>query len=263
MGTRQLALFGPSVPVYVPGEDPAVKCRLRPMRLAAPVAGILFDMGGVLYDDTAWRRWLLRLLHQVGLYTHYRSFFRVWDREFLARVQRGECLFCEAFHQFMLSVGLSPALVDEVEAACQARRRELEAGIRPLPGVKSTLVRLRQANVVLAALNNSDQTTPALVERLERIGLGGLFGVVLSSIDLQRTKPDPASYQTALEAMGLPASSVAFVGHDAEELSGATAVGLQTVAFNFDPDAQADVFIARFEELAEILSVRRDMAAAA
>ena len=60
MGTRQLALFGPSVPVYVPGEDPAVKCRLRPMRLAAPVAGMLFDMGGVLYDDTAWRRWLPR-----------------------------------------------------------------------------------------------------------------------------------------------------------------------------------------------------------
>jgi HAD superfamily hydrolase (TIGR01509 family) len=263
MGTRQLSLFGPSVPVYVPGEDPAVKCRLRPMRLATPVAGMLFDMGGVLYEDTAWRRWLLRLLHQMGLYTHYRTFFRVWDREFLVHVQRGQCSFCDAFAQFMRSVGLSRAMVDEVEAACQARRRELETGIRALPGVKSTLLRLQQAGVVLGALNNSDQTSSALVDRLERIGLAGLFVVVLSSIDLKRTKPDPVCYHTALEAMNLPVSRVAFVGHDAEELAGATAVGMQTVAFNFDPDAQADVFIARFEELAEILTVRRGIAAAA
>lgn len=31
--------------------------------------GLLFDMGDVLYDATVWRRWLLQLLHKMGLHT--------------------------------------------------------------------------------------------------------------------------------------------------------------------------------------------------
>ena len=53
--------------------------------------------------------------------------------------------------------------------------------------------------------------------------------------------------------MKLPPDKVAFVGHDRLELSGASAVGMPTIAFNFDPDAQADVHISRFEELVEVL----------
>ncbi|MFH1266784.1 MAG: hypothetical protein ABIK89_13735, partial [Planctomycetota bacterium] len=56
-----------------------------------------------------------------------------------------------------------------------------------------------------------------------------------------------------LEAMDLPAERVAFVGHDADELAGATRAGLATIAFNYDPDAKADVFLARFEELLQLV----------
>ena len=49
---------------------------------------------------------------------------------------------------------------------------------------------------------------------------------------------------------------------DAEELAGATAAGIQTIAFNFDPEAQADVHIARFEELFELACPGRPYAAA-
>jgi HAD superfamily hydrolase (TIGR01509 family) len=234
----------------------------RPARLPRPVAGVLFDMGGVLYDDTAWRRWLLRVLGQLGLQTNYRSFFRVWDREFLVAVHRGQCDFCTTFRNFLRAVGLSRAQIDEVEAACQARRREVEATIRPLPGVKTTLTRLRQAGLVLAALNNSEHTSAVLAERLERIGLDGQFARVVSSIDLGQTKPDPTCYRAALEGMALPAEQVAYVGHDSEELAGAAQVGMPTIAFNFDADAQADVFLARFEELADLVEVRLPYAAA-
>ena len=43
------------------------------------------------------------------------------------------------------------------------------------------------------------------------------------------------------------------MGHDRLELAGAAAVGMSTIAFNFDSDAQADVHINRFEELIEVL----------
>ena len=262
MATHCFPALGPSLAVYDPGDRCGATRCLRSTRLAAPVAGALFDMGGVLYDDTVWRRWLLRLLSQLGLHTHYRSFFRVWDREYLVRVQRGESSFVEVFRNFLLAVGLRQAQIDEVEAACQARRRDQESQIRALPGVKSTLSRLRQAGMVLAALTNSEYAAEILAQRLERIGLGSLFTVVVSSFDLSRTKPDPLCYQTVLRGMRMAAADVAFVGHDTEELLGATAVGMPTVAVNFDHDAQADAFVARFEQLLEVLEVRRPYAAA-
>jgi HAD superfamily hydrolase (TIGR01509 family) len=227
------------------------------------VTGLLFDMGGVLYDDTLWRRWLLRVLSQLGLRTNYRIFYRIWDRDFLPKVHRGDRDFCDAFRDFMRSAGLSAPQIEEVEAACQARRRTLEFEIRALPGVKSTLTRLRQAGFTLAALNDSEFPAKSLVERLERIGLGDLFATVVSSIDLRRTRPDRECYQVALTAMNLAASEVAFVGHDAEELAGATAIGMPTVAFNFDPDAQADLFLARFDDILDLVEFPQPRSAAA
>jgi HAD superfamily hydrolase (TIGR01509 family) len=213
------------------------------------VAGLLFDMGDVLYDATLWRRWLLRVLSQLGVHTNYRSFFHIWDHDFLDDVYRGRREFCEAFQAFLLSVGLSPGQIDEVEAACQARRNEWEQTARPLPGVKSTLAKLHAAGVPKGVLSDSECSGAVLGERLERLGLGGMFTTVVSSIDLERIKPDPACYHAALRAMGLSADQVAFVGHDAEELAGAARVGMPTIAFNHDADAEADVFLTRFCEL--------------
>ena len=217
--------------------------------LPGPVEGLLFDMGDVLYDATLWRRWLLRVLSQLGVHTNYRSFFHIWDHDFLDDVYRGRREFCEAFQAFLLSVGLSPGQIDEVEAACQARRNDWEVNVRLLPGVKSTLAKLHAAGLAMGVLSDSEYPADVLRERLERLGLGGTFNAVVSSIDLERIKPDPVCYRTALRAMQRSADRVAFVGHDTEELAGAAGVGMATIAFNYDVDAKADVFITRFEEL--------------
>lgn len=235
---------------------------LGPGRLAGPVQGVLFGAGGVFYDDSAWRRWLVRMLRQFNVATNYRCFSRLWERDFLVHVHCGRQSFAEAFRAFMTAIGLAAAQIDELEAAAHAQRRRLESGIRPLPGVKSTLARLQQSGLPLAVLTNCELSGPALSQRLERIGLEGMFAAVLTSLDLQRAKPDAATYQAAAQALGLPIQRIAFVGHDTEELSGATAVGMPTVAFNFDADAQADVFLARFEELLDTLDAGRSLAKA-
>jgi len=263
MDSRSFWPYGPLLPFPAVNNDRASVASLGVARGPLAVTGLLFDMGGVLYDDTLWRRWLLRVLSQVGLRTNYRSFYRIWDRDFLSKVHRGECDFCEAFRACMRSVGLSHAQIEELEGACQARRRLLEEEIRALPGVKTTLTRLRQAGAVLAALNDSEFSAPILADRLERIGLGDLFSAVISSIDLGHTRPDPVCYRTALAAMNLAAPQVAFVGHDAEELAGAATIGMPTIAFNFDSDAQADLFLSRFEDLLELIEIRRLHSAAA
>lgn len=214
-----------------------------------PIRGLLFDMGDVLYDATAWRRWLLQLLGRMGLRANYHAFFRIWDRDYLNDVHCGRREYGEAFESFLLAAGLTWGQIDEVEAASQARKRELESSTRPLPGVRSTIERLSAAGLVLAVLSDSESPADQLRARLGRLGLGGRFLAVISSLDLERTKPDPFCYRAALAAMNLTAEEVVFVGHDADELAGARAVGLRTVAFNFEPDVVADRYLDRFEEL--------------
>jgi phosphoglycolate phosphatase-like HAD superfamily hydrolase len=230
--------------------------------LPRPVRGVLLDMCGVLYDNTVWRRWLLRLLTKLGLHTSYHAFFRVLDRDFLAEVHCGKQRFDEAFRAFLRSAGLSRGQIDEVEAACQARRRQWEASARTLPGVKNTLGRLAKSGFALGGIINSEYPADVLRERLTRFGLEPAFVVVVSSIDLGQTMPDPLCYRTALAGMGLPPADVAFVGHDTAQLAGAAAIGMATIAFNFDPDAQADAYLGRFEELLEVVSAQPPLAAA-
>ncbi len=226
---------------------------IQPKPLAKAVSGILFDMCNILYDDTVWRRWVLMLLARLGLSTNYCSFFRLWDREYLEDVHCGRRDFRQAFASFLQCAGLTPGQIDEVEAASHARRRHLEAHCRPLPGVRNTLWRLHQQGFALGVICNSEHNAAALGKRLHRFGMEKLFPAVISSIDLGCCMPEAASYLAALKAMNLPSDKVVFVGHDRLELSGASAVGMSSVAFNFDPDAQADVHISRFEELLDVL----------
>jgi HAD superfamily hydrolase (TIGR01509 family) len=220
------------------------------------VQGLLFDMGDVLYDATGWRRWLLQLLARMGLHTHYRTLFRVWDDEFLEDVYRGRREYGEAFQTFLLCLGLSRGQIDEVRAASQARKRELEVHARLLPGVRSTLERLQARGITMAVLSDSEQSGEELRSWLARLGLGGRFSAVLSSIDLEYTKPSPVCYRAALIAMDLPAEQVAFVGHDRDELAGARAVGLRTAAFNYEAGAKADHYLSRFDELMQLVDRR-------
>jgi FMN phosphatase YigB (HAD superfamily) len=230
--------------------------------LPRPVKGLLFDAGDVLYDTTDWRRWLLQLLKRLGVYANYRSLFYIWDHDFFSDVCRGRRDFREALEAFLLSIGLSRAQIDEVVAACQARRSQWETSTRPLPGVRSTLVQLQDAGIALGVVSDCELRAAELTERLARFGLGGLFAAVVSSLDLGRTMPHPVPYLAALADLKLKPTQAAFVGHDLLGLTGALTIGMQTIAFNFDPEAEADVFIVRFNELIELTTAGAGRAAA-
>jgi len=246
----------------LPGCRPEPARSSPPARLPEPVRGVLFDTCNVLYDATLWRHWVLRVLNQLGVQTNYRCLFRVWDREYLDAVHRGEREFYEAFEAFLRSVGLTAGQIDEIKAACDARRREADQSPRPLPGVPATLAVLHRAGLSLAAVCNCACTAAALRQRLTRFSIGPFFATIVTSIDLGRAMPDPDCYQAALEQLDLDPAEVAFVGHDTAQLAGAAALGMKTVAFNFDPDAVADVYVEHFEDLIDVLGARRPCTAA-
>lgn len=247
----------PLLPEIAPVNEGRPKLRRHPKAapqpLKQPPAGILFDMCNILFDDTVWRRWVLQLLSKMGLSTNYFSFFRLWDRDYVADVHTGRREFREAFESFLRCVGLSAGQIEEVEAASYARRRHLEKHTRPLPGVRNTLWRLHQAGFVMGLLCDSEHSAADLRGKMQRFGIEKLFPTLISSLDLRKCMPAPEIYLAAVAEMNIPPERVAFVGHDRVELAGAAAVGMATIAFNFDHDAQADVHIARFEELIEVL----------
>jgi FMN phosphatase YigB (HAD superfamily) len=233
------------------------------VRPPGAIDGLLLDACNILYDDTSWRRWLLRLLAHVGAGVRDASLFRVRGRDCMAEVHRGRRCFCDALGEYLASLGLSAGQIEELQAAAQAQRRCLQGVVRPLTGVRSTLRELHQSGVALAVLCNSEQSGDAMRQWLERFGMGQIFRAVISSIDLGQAMPDPASYGAALRAMQLPARRVAFVGHRAVELAGAAALGMTTIAFNRDADARADLVLDRFEDLLQVAAATVVCAAAA
>lgn len=218
------------------------------------VSALLFDMDDVLYDATVWRRWLLRLLGNLGLHTHYAPFFHVWEHSYLGDVYCGQREYWDAFRDFLSAVGLSAGQIDEVTAASCARRRQFDRGLRAFPGVKSTLARLSASGMPLGILCNSSHSRTDLQRRLAQIGLANHFEFVISSRDVKRRKPQPESYRLALQRFNLPSNRVGYVGHDAIELGGAAGEGMLAIAFNHGPDVEADVLMERFDELVTVAS---------
>ncbi len=230
-------------------SSPPADAPRQPVCAPRPIRGLLLAACNVLYDDTDWRRWLLRLLMRLGLRTEYGPFFRIFDHDYLDAVYRGQRTFSDALDAFLLSAGLSAGQAEEVHRALDSQRRHSDASHRPLTGVRETLAQLRSSGVKLGALCNCEHSGEAIHQELTELFGESLWAAVISSRDLGCAMPEPACYHAALEAMQLPAAEVAFVGHDARELHGAAAQCISTIAFNSDREARADVYLQRFEDL--------------
>jgi HAD superfamily hydrolase (TIGR01509 family) len=90
----------------------------------------------------------------------------------------------------------------------------------------------------LALVSNFDhpQAVHALIEAW---GLKDLFHKVVVSGDIGVCKPDPAIYRHALDALGLEAGTVAFVGDSDADVAGAKAAGCRPVRIVRHPAACA------------------------
>jgi FMN phosphatase YigB (HAD superfamily) len=233
--------------------EPCLSARASVLPLRSPVpiplAALVLDLDHVLYDASPWQRWLLQLLNRIGLHTHYQCFFRTFERDYLDRVYRGERDYWEALRSYLIAAGVSKGRTEEVLAAAHGKHREMWREVRPLPGVSATLTQLTARGVRLAVLSNSAESATEIEDKLQRLGVAGRVETVLSSRDLRIAKPMPESYQAALRALDLPADHVGFIAHETLELAGAGLAGMTTFAIHHSADAEADVYLDRFEQL--------------
>ncbi len=217
------------------------------------IQGVVFEPCGVLYDDSAWRRWLWQLACRMGLSSHYAPFFRVWDCEFQEAVWSGQLDMWTALGRFLRSAGMSPPDIDEVIAASRAKFRRFNQDTRPFPDVRRTVRSLHASGIQIMVMPHHRLGATKIHERLDQIGIVKLVTRVLSHPD-EAAPTNLIEWQRgSLAALPGPAGNWAFVGRQQAGLNLARRMGLLTVAINHDADAVADVYIEQFSELGMLL----------
>jgi 2-haloacid dehalogenase len=115
-------------------------------------------------------------------------------------------------------------------SALRERLLDLYLRLSPFPEVPEMLARVRAAGLATAILSNG---TPAmLAAAVGAAGLGHLFDEVLSVEEVGAFKPDPRVYQLAVDRLGTPAASIAFVSSNGWDAHAASAFGMQVVWCN-------------------------------
>lgn len=150
-----------------------------------------------------------------------------------------------------LAVNLPP---DEVARTVVERvARRYDEHLPLLPGAADAVRRLA-ARWPLGLASSSPRSLVGHV--LGRAGIAELFGVVVSTEELQRGKPAPDVYLAAAAALGVPADQCAAVEDSSNGLRSAAAAGALVIAvprdsYPVDPDvlARADLVLASLDEL--------------
>ncbi len=195
-------------------------------------AGVLFDVGYCLMDETARLRhalaWLAPALAAAGC-PHGEAELHGAYRAACRRPDPGEP---------SLLVQMLESLAVPADAAA-GLRKAIPWDAVPLeayPETVGALRDLRAAGLRLGVLANQPASARA---DLERAGIAGLCDGVWLSAAVGLSKPDPRFFRAALDAWALPPDRVAYVGDRPDnDVAPARALGLTTVRLRRGPHAE-------------------------
>jgi len=203
---------------------------------------IFFDLDGTLIDST-------RLI--VESYNH------TW------RVHRGHTL---PDAEWIKGLGTplrvqfrrfteDPAEVDRMIATYRdwnlAHHDEM---VRPFPGAVEAVRTLKDRGAKLAIVTSKNRHGVGL--GLALCGFDGLFATLITSDDLEASKPDPAPVRAALAAVGEGPEAALFVGDSPHDIAAGRDAGVRTAACLWGPferrvlDAERpDHYLKSFQDL--------------
>jgi len=141
-------------------------------------------------------------------------------------------------------------------AAVRARRRarfeELMAGQSLLPGVREYVLEARRLGLYTGIASSSPRNW--IVGRLGPLGLEPYFDRIRCADDVAQTKPDPAVYRAALEALGVHPHQAVALEDSPNGILSAKRAGLYCVAVPNALTRELDLSLAdlRLGSLAEL-----------
>jgi putative hydrolase of the HAD superfamily len=211
------------------------------------IRGLLFDAGDILYFRPQRGHRFAAFLHELGLEVHPDHVRKKKAIEYQA--YRGQITHDEYREAVVGIYGLTQP--EQVARGKQALIDD-DGNVAFFEGVPETLCAVKKQGFLLGIVTDTANSISSKLNWFERGGFGHVWDSIISSIDIGARKPDFRIYHAALQQLGLTADQVVFVGHRASELAGARAVGMHTVAFNYDRDASADYFIEKFSDLLKV-----------
>ena len=211
------------------------------------IRALLFDAGDILYYRPDRGRNMRCFLETLGLEDKEIS---ATERDSLKKqVYHGHISQAAYQEAFLKLYGITdPELIERGQSMMDAD----DNSITFFEGVSETLRALKDQGFLLGVITDTAMPIHIKLKWFEQGGFGDVWDSLISSADLGMQKPDPRIYQAALTQLGLRVDEAVFVGHLQEELQGARAVGMKTIAFNYQPEAQADFYIGKFCELLEV-----------
>jgi HAD superfamily hydrolase (TIGR01662 family) len=218
------------------------------------VKAIFFDANGIIYSRGITRPHLRAFLEGHGLPMPPIAEINATIAEVRSRAFVGATSREELFDAVLAACGATDAALRE-----DGRRTQTEddAAIVLYEGVLETLPALRARGFKLGVITDASASTAEKLRWFAARGLHIAWDAFADSPEVGARKPDPRMYETALTQCGVPAGESVFVGHKTSELEGARAVGMTTIACNYDADAQADYYIERFADLLKLPLLQR------
>ena len=187
------------------------------MRLPRPVAGVVFDMDGLLIDtETVWRDVQLAEAEAKGLDLPLGVILSLIGQRW--QVSRG-----------LLLDHFGPDFDVEAYAAAVSLRhaRVCRGGVTLKAGVVELLDLLDALGLPRAIATSSDRQV--VVDRLGPAGLLGRFHAVIANEDCAQGKPHPEPYLNAARALGLDPADCLALEDSYSGVRSAHAAGMMTV----------------------------------
>jgi len=164
-------------------------------KLKQELAGVIFDMDGVLIDShpvhrAAWRKFLGTLGKQIDDH----------ELDFILEGRRRE----EILRHFLGE--LPRTVIDEYGRAKDHYFQENFDSVRLIPGIKSFIRRLETASMPIAIATSASSARTSAT--LRHLNLEEKFITVVTGDDVPAGKPDPAIYRLVSQRMGLNPTSL-------------------------------------------------------
>ncbi|MDF2366003.1 haloacid dehalogenase type II [Sneathiella sp.] len=197
------------------------------------IKACVFDAYGTLFDVNAAAR-----AEQAALGDKWLEIADIWRLKqlqytWLRSLQKRHADFWQVTGE-ALDFALASAHVSD--PALRERLMNLYLTLSAYPEVKATLERLKSAGIKCAILSNG--TPKMLAAAVENAGITSLLDGVYSIEEVGVYKPDPSSYQMAVDQLGLEPAEISFQSSNGWDAYGAKAFGFNVVWCNrFD---QAD-----------------------
>lgn len=211
------------------------------------IQALLFDAGDVLYyrpkSDSRFEDFLQKL-GMEELEQHLQQKQALLGQAFTGQIDMGK-----VNRTYLDLLGITdPQLVEIGKQILEGDN----SNVIFFDGVKETLLSLKNQGYLLGIITDTANSVKTKLEWFERGGFGHVWDSIISSHELGLEKPDPQMYYAALDQLCITEDQAIFVGHRKTELDGAKNIGIVTVGFNRDYNAEADFNIDRFSDLLKI-----------